>query len=119
MPVVSGRPSPYKYETLEVHGPFHRKSKDGDDPRRLFAAMAESGELWGRGERNSPHLAALAFFGPLPDGKSGIEFFSLLEPHRPWGGAAMWFSPPHGQAREHDGWAKIDVVIKRASTDCI
>jgi hypothetical protein len=118
---MSTRPTttPPWYDTLEAYGPFHRKTKDGTHPHALFAEMAANGELWGRGRVNSPNLAALAFYGPLPEGKSGIEFFTFLEPDKPWGGEATWFTPPYGEAREEQGWAKIDVVIRRASEDCI
>lgn len=107
------------YETETVYGPFHRKTKNGVDPRHLFEKMAASGELWGQGRTNSPHPAALAFYGRLPAGASGIEFFTRLEPDRPWGTEASWFSPPHGEAQQVGDWAKIDILIRTASKDCI
>jgi hypothetical protein len=81
--------------------------------------MAENGQLWGHGRIGSPFLAVLAFPGPLPEGASGIEFFSFIEPNTPWGSEPTWYVPRHGQAQEHEGWAKIEVVIKRATGDCI
>lgn len=114
----SGFRTPPRYGTREVYGPFHRKTKAGADPRDLFLKVATSGELWGRGRIGSPHPAVLAFPGPLPDGASGFEFFSLTPPDTPWGAEPTWYAPPHGQAREQDGWAKIDVLIRTASEDC-
>jgi len=111
--------TPPDYGTRQIYGPFHRKTKDGKHPHDLFAKMAKNGQLWGRGRIGSGILAVLAFPGPLPGDASGIEFFSFIEPNTPWGSEPTWYSPPHGQAWEHDGWAKIEVVIKRATEDCI
>lgn len=110
---------PPDYEAVRVYGPFHRKTKDGVPAPELFKKIALSGELWGRGEKNSSLLAAMAHTGPLPAGGTGIEFFSLIEPSRPHGPQMAWHLPPWGQAREEDGWTKIEVVIRRASEDCI
>jgi hypothetical protein len=61
----------------------------------------------------------MAYFGPLPENVSGVELYSLVEPDRPYGPSVYWRAPPHGRARDEDPWAKIRVVVQRASKDCL
>lgn len=115
---MSARPATLtRYGSLTVYGPFHRRTKTGEDPWHLPRLILNDGELWGRGPKNSPIPAAMAFFGPLPDGGSGLEFYSLVKPDRPYGPSVYWHAPPHGRARADDPWAKIDVLLRRVSKD--
>lgn len=95
---------------MKLYGPFHRiqSAKDND-------LVEKAGELWGRAARNiyqTPFPAVKAYVGPLPDGLSGIEFFSRVEP-----GAystpqvALWYRGEPG-VNEVDGedavWIPVD-----------
>jgi hypothetical protein len=62
--------TPADYETRRIYGPFHRRTKQGRHPHDLFAEMAESGQLWGRGRIGSPFLAVLASRGHFPKGRA-------------------------------------------------
>jgi hypothetical protein len=104
---------------VPVYGPFHRKTKSDEHPRSLLGKALLRGQLWGRGEKNSNLLAAMAFYGHLPDAASGFEFYSLLEPRSRQGGQAYWYSPPFGPAQEENGWAKIEIRVSRASSDAL
>lgn len=108
-----------KYQDEDVYGPFHRKTKAGADPRRLLLQALKAGELWGRGPSESPLPAVMAFFGKLPPGSSGFEFYSFDRPDQPWGGQVYWHPAPHGHARGEGEWARIKVVVHRASQDVL
>jgi hypothetical protein len=115
---MSTRPATaFAYGTKTVYGPFHRRTKTGVSPARLPRQILRDGELWGRGPKNSPIPAAMAYFGALPGGKSGFEFYSLVEPDGPYGSTVYWHAPPYGHARADDPWAKIDVLMCRVSED--
>lgn len=113
------RATPHRYNQETVYGPFHRRTKADDQPADLLKAILSVGELWGRGPRDSPIPAALAYFGELPADTSGVEFYSFVEPDRPYGPVVCWRSPPHGRARWTGTWAKVKVVVSRASKDCL
>ncbi len=117
---MAARPTtPTRYGTETIYGPFHRLTKSDDHPADLLRALLGSGELWGRGPKDSPIPAAMAYFGELPNRASGVEFYSSVEPDRPYGAVVYWRGPPHGRARLDGAQAKIWVFVSRASKDCL
>ena len=63
---------------MKLYGPFHRiqSAKDSD-------LVEKAGKLWGRAARNihqTAFPAVKAWVGPLPEGMSGIEFFTRVQP---------------------------------------
>jgi hypothetical protein len=62
----------------DEYGPFSRRQSLEDND-----LVAASGELWGAAERNiyaGSKPAARAYREPLPDGFTGIEFMTEVEP---------------------------------------
>lgn len=119
-PSMAARPTTaIRYGTETIYGPFHRLTKADAEPVDLVRSLLGSGELWGSGYRGTPIPAVLAFFGGLPSGASGVEFYSRIEPDRPYGPVVCWRGPPHGLAKLDGAWAKIKVLVSRASEDCV
>ncbi|MBO0805372.1 MAG: RHS repeat-associated core domain-containing protein, partial [Nocardiopsaceae bacterium] len=101
-----GNPSPGEY------GPFHRlttPSQSGD----IAAKQVESQELWGQSARYSNIPAAKAYNGPLPPGKSGVEFYTPVAPTDTMGGIpglqATWYRGSPGVVDINDEWVKIPI----------
>jgi hypothetical protein len=110
---------PVRYQPLTVYGPFHRLTKADHEPARIVKLLLAEGELSGRGFKESPLPAAMAYYGALPKEASGIEFYALVEPDRPSGPVAYWHVPPFGHATEDGGRATIKVLLEHASKDCL
>jgi hypothetical protein len=110
---------PVRYEPLTVYGPFHRLTKADHEPARIVKLLLAKGELSGRGFRESPLPAAMAYYGALPTQASGVELYTLVEPDRWYGPVAYWHAPPFGNARGDGVRATIEVLIRRASKDCL
>lgn len=102
-----------------MYGPFHRLTKADHDPARIVKLLLAKGELYGRGRRASPLLAAMAYYGALPTEASGVELYTLVAPDRQYGPVAYWHAPPFGNATEDGGRARIEVLVRRASKDCL
>lgn len=75
-----------RYETVRVYAPFHRVANPRTQGAAEMRAILQSGELWGSPPGSSLIPAVKAYFGSLPAGQSGFEFFSVAPPDRPWGG---------------------------------
>lgn len=107
------------YERLNVYGPFHRLTKADNEPALIVKLLLSEGQLSGRGHKTSPLPAAMAYYGALPKEASGVEFYALVEPDRPYGPVAYWHAPPYGHASEDGDRATIEVLVRRASKDCL
>lgn len=107
------------YQRLNVYGPFHRLTKADHEPALIVRLLLTDGELTGRGHKTSPLPAAMAYHGALPAHASGVEFYALVEPDQRYGPVACWHAPPFGQARADGDRATIEVLVRRASKDCL
>jgi hypothetical protein len=105
------------YQTVTVYGPFHRVANPRTQRAEEMRAILWSGELWGSPARSSLIPAVKAYFGSLPEGQSGFEFFSLAPPDRPWGGVVYWHERDDGAVWIHDGQAKVNVLVRRVDQD--
>jgi hypothetical protein len=72
-------------QQLEKYGPFHRLQSAADNE-----LVARTGMVDGRAARNT-------YEGPLPEGRTGIEFYTAVEPD-PGGvpGCPLWSGPRAG-----------------------
>jgi hypothetical protein len=73
-----------------VHGPFHRLLAANVQDAATVVLQLLSGEIWGRTPRYGLSPAVQAYNGPLPDGRSGIEFWAFQAPDSPWGPRIHW-----------------------------
>lgn len=95
-------------------GPFHRRLHFAGENEKIAA----SGEIWGRPRSNiyaGDVPAVKAWNGPLPDGLSGTEFYTDVEPD-PWGvpGSPQWSEGRPGVvAIDRKQLVAIKVVITR------
>lgn len=80
-------------------------------------AILESGELWGSAPRFSDIPAVKAYYGSLPDGEAGFEFFCDVPPDRPFGGVAYWHERADGRVRVEDGTARVEILVKRVEQE--
>ena len=62
-------------EAEALYGPFHRLQ-----PKEISALVAESGELFGMETAYHPVPAVRAYTGALPEGETGLEFFTAVRP---------------------------------------
>lgn len=79
--------------------------------------ILSTGELWGGPPTGSNIPAVKAYFGRLPSGTAGFEFFSIVPPDRPWGGPAYWRARADGTVVVEDDWAKVVVLISRVDQE--
>lgn len=80
-------------------------------------AILSAGQLWGRAPQGSDIPSVKAYFGSLPAGVAGFEFFSLVPPDRPWGGVAYWRARIDRSVVVEDDLAKVVVVISRVDQE--
>jgi hypothetical protein len=59
-------------------GPFYRTGSTQDD--NTTRQQQGSGEIWRKPDRGSNFPSVDAWFGPLPDDKPGIEFYTDVQP---------------------------------------
>jgi len=108
--------TPPHYGNRRVYGPFHRLFSPTQDPKAM-RAIIDAGELWGRPRRNSDIPEAKAYFGELPDGKPGFEFWAFTRPRNRWGRIAGWVRREDGHVWGTGDWAKIAVAITKVRQD--
>lgn len=104
---------------MTVYGPFHRLTKADHQPGHILGLLLTDGKLSGLGFKESPLPAAMAYHGALPKQASGVEFYALVEPDRPYGPVAYWHAPPFGNAKQDGARATIEVLVRHASKDCL
>jgi hypothetical protein len=80
-------------EARTVYGPFHRPVAPGGQDAATAVKQLLSGEIWGKPASWGGSAAVKAFPGPLPPGKSGIEFWSFEPPDPPLGPRLYWRTP--------------------------
>lgn len=80
-------------------------------------AILASGELWGGPPGASSIPAVKAYFGSLPAGQSGFEFFSMAPPDRPWGGVVYWHAREDGTVWIEREQAKVNVLVRRVDQE--
>ncbi len=93
-----------------LYGPFHRlQSKD------LNRRVEASGKLWGKPARNiyaGRTPCVKAYEGPLPQGRTGIEFYTPIKPglgSQP--GKARWFRGEEG-VEEINGEEAVAIPVR-------
>ena len=90
----------------ELYGPFHRKESPTQTAET--ARMQEiSGEIWGKSPRGSDVPTVQAYTGPLPDGASGIEFYTNVTPNSGTPRRKANWSGPRPGVRIEGEYAKI------------
>lgn len=78
----------------DMYGPFHRLRNSTTQTTSTDQKQIDSGMLWGTTPRGGKGPTAQAYFGPLPSGRSGIEFVTPVRPHQanlPNGHGANWY----------------------------
>ncbi len=82
-----------------AYGPFHRPANRRTQALATAKAQLRSGEIWGRAPRGGDAPQVLAFDGPLPPGRPGVEFTTPAPPDRQkMSGEVVWCAPegtPH------------------------
>lgn len=106
-----------RYRSVQVYGPFFRRWNERTQDRKVMRSVLSSGELWGRPPRGSDIPAVKAYFGELPPGTMGFEFFSAVPPDQPWGGIAYWRSRTDGSVVVEHDWAKVGILISRVDQE--
>ena len=92
---------------------YHRKYNHRTQTDEHADQQLTSQELWGKPPYGSEIAKAQAYEGSLPDGMSGIEFRTNIEPDTNTPpGMAYWTAGRDG-VRFEDGFAKISVTIMR------
>lgn len=106
-----------RYGTRTVYGPFFRRSNERTQAANTMRKVLSSGELWGRPPRGSDIPAVKAYFGELPVGVKGFEFFSVVPPDQPWGGVVYWRGRNDGSVVVDENWAKVVILISRVDQE--
>jgi hypothetical protein len=91
-------------------GPFHRlesPTQTPDDARRQEA----SGELWRREARFGGWAKVKAYFGPLPPGARGVEFYTDAAPDIQGPNVTWSKEGPPSDVRLEGEYAKIRCVV--------
>jgi hypothetical protein len=76
-----------------------------------------TGELWGKPGFGSAQPTVKAYFGELPEGEFGFEFFSLAEPSNESGPRAYFRERADGAVWLDGDWAKVKIVVSRVTQD--
>lgn len=106
-----------KYSTRTVYGPFYRLANARTQTAESMRAVLASGELWGGPPGASNIPAVKAYFGPLPAGARGFEFFALAPPDQPWAGVVYWRERADGSVWIDAEQAKVNVLVRRVDQD--
>jgi CubicO group peptidase (beta-lactamase class C family) len=92
------------------YGPFHHRAQTDDDAHKI----QRTGELWGWPRMGSSTPQPQAYYGPLPQGAIGIEFYTNAKPHgRTVPGHARWWPGDPGVVLVSDEYARIAVTVTR------
>jgi hypothetical protein len=78
----------------DKYGPFHRVRNNRTQTLSTDQKQIDSGMLWGLTPQNGKCPTAQAYFGPLPQGQSGIEFETSVKPEQlnlPNGYGGNWY----------------------------
>lgn len=92
---------------------YHRVETPSQ-PAAVARMQEQSGQVWGRPARGSSIPSVKAYFGPLPNGRRGIEFTTPV-PHDPrfsYPFEARWYYPHTlGVTLNGQGFAVIPATV--------
>ena len=91
---------------------FHRLESPTQTPADAIAQQS-SGELWGKGYRDSGVPYVQAYTGPLPSGARGIEFVTPAQGFKYSKPGQVMFVPGQPGVRLEGGVAKIDITVTK------
>jgi hypothetical protein len=99
-------------------GPFHRLFSPTTQNIATAKKQARSKEIWGRTPRRGMEPTVQAYYGHLPDGREGIEFYTEAEPAKGTGKEARWYKSQNMQgavldASEDAVKIVVDIVLQR------
>jgi hypothetical protein len=105
------------YEQREVCGPFHRREAPTGQDAETLVKQVLTGELWGRAPRYGGDPCVKAYRDGLPDGVSGVEFWSFAKPDN-WGPRVMWrTAKPHVVVDTGQDIVKLKIAFVKITQD--
>lgn len=99
------------------HGPYHRLANPRTQSRETSEKQVLTGQIWGRTPRGGREPQVQAYSGPLPEGRSGVEFAAPIPPHyEKMSGEVRWSAvpgSPHVWLDPSGEFAILEVTIIR------